>query len=182
MMAEFDMEAAIRRAEDISLPTDDKPGWEWSDSDKLACYERAIKAVGGARVLAWGTMIYACSGAATRSRLASSVERPKGCGWEHRVWLCLGVEGPQPLKEAHATVPCPFYCGRCPECKSPLAHDRWNEDETFGGLKDVLADTAYFSLPSVAQARKNVKIGYGGADYVDPTGKTNASRAERRRG
>jgi hypothetical protein len=133
-------------------------------------YDRALEAVGEAnRMLAWGTMIYACGG-----------KRPgpggNGCGWEHRVWLGVGCEGPKNLKDHGVTVPVPFMCGTCPECGGQLHHDRWNEDEDFKELRLIPEDAARFFLPDEDGIKASIQSNYGGADYEDPQGLTTRHR------
>ncbi len=141
------------------------------------------------RELGWGTMIYACSGTTARSalpeetirrgieeghitedeapRFRESIEAKPACGWEHRVWLGLGCEGPD--REGETYVPVPFVCGTCPNCGTgSLQHDRWNEDQSFGP-RPFPEDAPRFVLPAEEEWEKLAAKGYGGADYVDPT-------------
>lgn len=89
-------------------------------------------------LLGWGTMTYACD----------------RCGFEWKVWLGFGVEGPEALREHGLYVPSPFTAGTCPswpikpdattddrklfqhltKCDGRMGHVRWGEDETFGPL------------------------------------------------
>jgi hypothetical protein len=115
--------------------------------------------LGGAdpKKLAWLTMVYGCS----------------ECGWEHTVYCLIGVEGPPPLRESNRFIPSPFMCGHCPACRKPLSHIRWGDDKQIDPPgKNVPADTAYFSVPGRSQAKKYSKQNYGGAHYIDPTGRT----------
>lgn len=153
----------VRRANtfpELDLP---EPGPGWTDEHRLVYYRRCIDVVGENRDLAWGTMIYACKGE-TRGN--------PGCGWEHRVWLGIGVEGPPTLREVSATVPSPFFCGRCPRCGLGLAHDRWREDEEFDAPRPFPDDVARFIVPTIEKAQQFIDTSYGGADYIDPTGQT----------
>lgn len=85
--------------------------------------------------LGWGTMIYSC----------------EHCGFEWRVWLSLGVEGPPTLRDAELFVPAPFGGIRCPAwpiksgataeerarfqhmtaCTGSMSHVRFAADEEF---------------------------------------------------
>jgi hypothetical protein len=86
-------------------------------------------------LLGWGTMVYACD----------------RCGFEWKVWLALGVEGPPNVKSLGLYVPAPFKAGRCPSwpvkpdatpeeratfrhltrCDGEIGHVRFREDEEF---------------------------------------------------
>lgn len=109
------------------------------------------------RELCWATMVYACVG-------ENPSPQTSGCGWEHRVWLGVGVEGPPEVKERKEFIPCPFYCGRCPQCGARLAHERWNEDEEFEP-RPFPPGVSKFVVPTMAEAEKLASTGYGGADY-----------------
>lgn len=85
--------------------------------------------------LGWGTMTYAC----------------ETCGFEWKVWLTLGVEGPPSLREHDLYVPAPFTLSSCPAwpvnpdatederaglrhmhaCTGRMSHVRFREDEEF---------------------------------------------------
>lgn len=138
--------------------------------DYLAGYDRARRVADGYPPRAWATFIYACAG-------KKPSPESKGCGWEHRVWLMIGVEGPEPHKREGNTIPAPFFCGVCPDCGGSLHHDRWAEDEFFDHPGRALPpDVAYFSVPTPAEARQSASSGYGGAQYTDPTGRTTRGR------
>ena len=79
--------------------------------------------------LAHGTMLYRC----------------KDCGYEARIWLSLGVEGPEQLRDAGLYLPCPFIV-RClawiyepaadplqqyRPCEGEMPHVEWQRDERF---------------------------------------------------
>lgn len=155
---------------------------------------KASGAEGDWRDLGWGTMVYACSGTTARPPLPEEViqegirqrhikeadapalregiRAKEACGWEHRVWLGLGCEGPEQLKRDLATVPVPFICGRCPGCETgSLQHARWNEDEEFEP-RPIPPGAPRFLIPAEEEWSKLAIRGYGGADYVDPTGRT----------
>lgn len=128
-------------------------------------YERVIDGIPEAdRARAWGTMIYACMG--PRPAPGST-----GCGWLHRVWLGVGVEGPPDLRARELVVPAPMFCGACPRCEGMLGHDRWNEDEAWEP-RSFPTEVARFTVPDVAEARRLAGEGYGGANYEDPSGRT----------
>ena len=95
----------------------------------------------------WAMLYYACT---------------NGCGFQHRVWLGLGVEGPDELEEHR--VPCPFFCDVCPNCRERLAHDLWDKDEEFPPMA-IPAGAARFVLPDEAQARQFSSDNYVGAAY-----------------
>lgn len=185
------LDTIIKRAEPHKKPDKAIP----EGADYLREYRRVIDAVGEYRELAWGTMIYACHGQSAREPMPERVikegilsghftqeqaeaarqgrEEKPPCGWEHRVWLCLGIEGPERLKdEAKLYLPCPFYCGTCPQCGGGLAHDRWNEDTEFDP-RSLPRDVPYFVVPAIEKAKEFAEQAqYGGAEYIDPTGAT----------
>lgn len=146
-------------------------GWEWTDRHKLDMYLRVIDAVGSDGRLAWGTMTYACE-----SRSGPS------CGFEHRIWMLLGVEGPPALKAADLYVASPFFCGTCPGCGGGLVHTRWSDDEEWPTLRPLDPGVAFFRLPTRSEAAQHVRRNYMGAEYEDPTGRTirRPNRAGRR--
>jgi hypothetical protein len=80
----------------------------------------ALLAAQAARDLCWGTMRYRC----------------ESCGFDWRVWLALGVEGPASLKSRCLYMPCPFTIS-CPAwpnmqpCEGHMSHINWAEDERF---------------------------------------------------
>lgn len=97
--------------------------------------------------LAHGTMTYAC----------------EACKFEWVVWLGLGVEGPQVLRDANLYVPCAFTmpCRAWPVnpeatdeeraqyrhltvCTGTMSHVRWGEDENFPELRLVPDDAPRF--------------------------------------
>lgn len=150
------------------------------------------------RALAWGTMIYACSGTTERRPLSVAMiqggidgghitqeDAPRyrehvpakpPCGWEHRVWLGLGCEGPKRDEDEPAYIPVPFVCGTCPNCETgALQHDRWNEDQEFGP-RPFPEDAPRFVLPERDEWERLAVKGYGGADYLDPSGATTPGR------
>lgn len=117
--------------------------------------------------LGWGTMTYAC----------------EACGFEWRVWLGLGVEGPPSLREVGLYVACPFVVGRCPawpvkpgatdedrarfahltRCDGQMSHVRFAQDETFAPrlmpddaprfVLDTWYDAAQLVIPEPALIR-----------------------------
>lgn len=117
-----------------------------------AHYERMLSVLGEGRSLAWGSMIYACP----------------TCKWEHRVWLCIGVEGPPALRAHEAVIPAPFVAGRCPSCDESLSHAKWSQDETWDELRRVPDGQAHFIVPAADAAAEHARKGYGGADYIAP--------------
>lgn len=142
----------------------------------LYWYERVIEAVGDARECAWGTMTYACAGR------KPGPHGEGGCGWEHTIHLGVGCEGPTNLKDHKATIPVPFFCGTCPDCGGKLCHVRWGDDEDFRELRPIPDDAPRFLVPTIEEARASAAQNYGGAEYIDPTGKTtqHRNRAARR--
>lgn len=154
------------------------------------------------RRIGWATMVYACHGTGERRPLPEAVisegiaaghfeeeDRPRlaagraarpACGWEHRVWLTLGVEGPPALKgegeEYGPWIPSPMMCGTCPNCEGGLAHVRWNDDVQYEVPEPVPEDAPRFFVPEVREFERLAARGYGGADYVDPTGVTTPGR------
>lgn len=100
--------------------------------------------------LAHGTMTYECD----------------TCGFHWRVWLALGVEGPQALRDARLYVPAPFTVGSCPawpinpdateeeraqlrdmfRCPGRMAHVRFSEDERFGAPRLMPDEVPRFVL------------------------------------
>lgn len=141
-----------RRARDRSVRSNDP---------NLTNYVATINAAqhrfgDGFRKLVWSTMVYACVG-------RNPSPETHGCGWEHRVFLGVGIEGPWD-RGKDPLVPCPFYCGRCPKCGSRLAHERFGEDEIFDPILRP-PGVSHFVLPSIAVAEKSAAGGYGGADY-----------------
>lgn len=141
-------------------------------TDFLDNYQRVIDACEQTygddfRALAWGTMIYACQG----KRVPVTTMGALPCGFEHRVWLGLGVEGPPALKGRGLWVPAPFYCGRCPNCTGAVAHVRWHEDEEWEEPRPFERSVPRFLVPSRGKARRYARDNYGGANYVTyPTG------------
>jgi hypothetical protein len=118
----------------------------------------------GYRDLAWSKMTYACIGK-PGSRVACEPT------FEHAVWLGVGVEGPQALRDRKLFIPCPFICGKCPACGGSLSHVRWQEDAVFEPTT-IPGSVARFTLPTFKQARRLARNHYGGADYYDPSGRT----------
>lgn len=100
--------------------------------------------------LAHGTMNYRC----------------EVCGFEWEVWLGMGVEGPQALKNAGLFVPCAFVIGRCPAwpvradateeeraqlrdmgpCDGQMTHVEFSRDRRFDSPQMVPDDRARFVL------------------------------------
>jgi hypothetical protein len=123
--------------------------------------------------LGWGTMVYRC----------------EACGYEARVWLSLGVEGPQVLRDASLYLACPFTmrCWACagkpveagdplppaPFNKQPLngtmSHVRFDHDEHFDPLL-IPDNAARFVLPTAVWG------GSEGADIHVPSGALAAGR------
>jgi hypothetical protein len=157
----------LERADPVQRPSEDAP-WEF---DFGRHYEVVRKAIRSHRDLVHGTMTYACMGPRpTREEMAAAAPaaaRRKGCGYEHRVYLGLGVEGPEALREAGLVIPCPFYCGTCPECDSGMAHVRFADDEHFDP-RPRPDGVPYFVVPGKKSAADHAAAGYGGADYVGP--------------
>lgn len=93
-----------------------------------------IAVLDAVRGLAHATMRYRC----------------EDCGYVVEIWLALGVEGPEALREAKLYVPCPFTA-RCVSwklkdeyteeerkifqhlepCTGTLSHVEWNLDRSF---------------------------------------------------
>lgn len=178
------MAAKRERAEEAarSLPRQRESADVHYEVVALACREQW-----GAdwRDLGWATMIYACAGdfhgelAKIRAEgfegdAVAELQRRggAGCGFEHRVWLGVGVEGPKDTLDT-AYIPCPFVCGTCPECGSALQHDRWNEDERFDP-RPIPYAAARFAVPPASEWRGLAEKGYGGGSYHDPSGRTSA--------
>lgn len=157
----------------------------------------------GWRDLGWGTMVYGCSGTHERPPMPEGViqegirggyikeedaprlreGRPgkEPCGWEHRVWLGLGCEGPPALREDddESFIPVPFVCGTCPSCETgALQHVRWGEDEEFEPTK-IPDGRPRFLVPEEGEWEALAARGYGGADYVDPTGATTPTKEKK---
>lgn len=86
--------------------------------------------------LAWGTMTYRC----------------QACGFEWRIWLSLGVEGPPQFRASGLYLAAPFMV-RCPAwpgmkgCDGQMQHVRWIEDETFREPVLIPDAVARFVLP-----------------------------------
>lgn len=115
------------------------------------------------RDLGWGTMHYGCAGPQHDGGI--------GCGFQHQVWLGLGVEGPPEVRaDLDLFIPAPMGCGGCPDCGRRLQHIRWNSDEEFAPVA-IPDDAARFYVPTRRKWR--LLADYGGADYRDPTGRTN---------
>lgn len=139
---------AAERAQRPDVPRDESYGPVWEAT--------AARFPGvDPRTHALMTMLYRCDG--------TGPQHGGGCGWEHTVWLGLGVEA------GKVTVPCPMFCGRCPDCDGPLSHVEWNRDVTFEEPTPIPAGVARFVLPLKAKAREFAVSGYGGAEYIDPT-------------
>jgi hypothetical protein len=155
-----------RRFESVPVHPADDPFPTVNHYAKVRDAVHAIAPEEGER-RAWGTMIYACAGPL---HLRSG---DKGCGWEHRVWMLLGVEGPPELRKSGMYIPAPFFCGTCPECGGSLCHDRWDQDEEWEQPgRELPPAVAYFSVPAPPLAGQLARRGYGGAEYIDPTGRT----------
>lgn len=144
-------------------------------------YRKVRKAVGPQRRdLVWGSMIYACSGSKEdsmkkmeRVRQADSKEKQaqimregSGCGFERRVQLGVGCEGPPYLKEADSTIPVPFIAGCCQECGGTLQHVRWDEDENYGEERERAANLAAFLVPGKSTAARYAARGFAGAELL----------------
>jgi hypothetical protein len=115
-------------------------------------------------LLGRGTMTYQCD----------------ACGFEWKVWLAFGVEGPAELREHGLYVPAPFKAGRCPSwpvkpgatvedrrtfqhltrCEGQMGHVRWAQDEVFAPrlipddaprfVLDHWYDSAHLHIPEPA--------------------------------
>jgi len=73
----------------------------------------------------WGSMLYRC----------------ESCGYEERMYLEVGVEGPLGKKK----MPCPF-CITCPKCESlNMIHVDWDKDESFEA-RELKNGESYFKL------------------------------------
>lgn len=142
-------------------------------------YRRVRKAIPPRRRRkVWCSMVYRCAGPkedvgekvrqmedADSKEEAMKVLEESGCGFERRVFLGVGCEGPPELREANLVIPVPMYAGICPRCGSSLQHVRWNEDEAFEE-KDPPEDAAYFVVPGKATAARYAEGGYAGAELV----------------
>lgn len=128
------------------MPKDAEP-FHGDESQAAAALlvERAV------RDLCWGDMLYHCD----------------TCGFEWRVGLALGVEGPQSLRDRELYVPAPFTFS-CPAwakgdeqnalelppgtpnvkpCDGAMSHVQWGADRHFA-LPELLAeDVPRFVLP-----------------------------------
>lgn len=165
-----------------------------SPDDYLAQYERLIALLGGLREWVWGSMVYGCQDRPRpahppppnfdaiyndpRAKEHGYVKpeldadgnipaKPEGCGWDRRVYLCLGVEGPEWLRCDELYIPAPFVAGTCPQCGLPLSHARWADDETFEWPRPAPDGEALFLVPTESQAVDLAKRGYGGAYLRD---------------
>lgn len=164
----------------------------------LPWYEHVIAVVGDHTGLAWGAMLYSCTGHEGRGPRPVPPEwdeivasAPDGywdarggvpkivdgmfeaepaaspCGYEAWIWMGVGVEGPEALKERGATIPSPFGAGLCPGCgKGALLHTHWSRDETFATLRAFPDGIGRFVVPSIEKARELADRNYGGADYI----------------
>jgi hypothetical protein len=88
------------------------------------------------RDLCWGSMQYRC----------------KSCKYEWAVWMALGVEGPDTLKECRLYVPSPFIitCPTWPNmepCRGEMSHVDWGSDCIFYAPKVPPDDVPRFVLP-----------------------------------
>jgi hypothetical protein len=154
-------------------PTD---GYERYYEDARA----AIAAQGWHNDLVWGSMVYACQGdfhgALERAREAGESTDPVfrksatgelGCGYERRIFMGVGVEGPNVLREQKRFIPSPAHAGRCPKCGSSMAHVRWNDDEEFEP-RPVRPEEPYFRVPARARGIAFARQGYGGGELLEP--------------
>lgn len=142
--------------------------------------EGLVASTGYDPATAWGTMTYGCMG-------LRPTPGSEGCGFEHTVYLGLGIEGPAVLRDADAIIPSPAFCGSCPKCGGSLGHTDWNRDETFALPVPVPDTAARFRVPTPEEARTLAAVNYGGAEYEDPSGETTSrqrrpNRAQRRGG
>lgn len=73
----------------------------------------------------WGSMIYHCD----------------TCGYEKRMYLEVGVEGPPGKKK----MPCSFYI-KCPMCGAlDMNHIDWHRDEAFKP-REIKRGESYFRI------------------------------------
>lgn len=89
------------------------------------------------------------------------------CGYEHKIWLGVGVEGPPSIRALDCCVPSPFYCGKCPQCGGEMVHVRWREDEEFKPRPFTDSDLPRLVVPSPEKAKEYVESGYGGGEFVE---------------
>lgn len=131
----------------IALAATNKPTFESGEVEPPIPHVILVREA--VALLGWGTMTYACD----------------ACGFEWKVWLGLGVEGPEALRTAGLYVASPFTIGRCPawpikpgataaeraqfrhltQCTGSMSHVRWAEDEEFAPLL-IPDDAARFVL------------------------------------
>lgn len=141
---------------------------------------RKVRKEGGParRRRVWGSMVYRCRGvrqdpgetlkkmeAAGSKEGAAKVLEGEGCGFERRVYLGIGCEGPPALKEAGLFLPVPMYAGVCENCGGGLMHVRWGEDEEFAE-KDAPPDAALFIVPGKSTAARFAESGFAGAELI----------------
>lgn len=146
-------------------------------------YRKVRKAVSPARRRrVYASMVYRCQGKRFREASASgSAEEAakaleeSGCGFEHRIYLGIGCEGPPALKEAGTWIPVPMHAGVCQNCGGGMIHVRWNEDEEFGE-KDAPEGAALFIVPGKGTANGYSVRGYGGAELIRTEGEKAAIR------
>jgi hypothetical protein len=122
------------------------------------------------RKLAWATFIYACHGDMRRQTGQRNFDPSKitGCGYEHRIWLGVGVEGPPDAKAQGLVIPSPMFAGSCPKCGGMMGHVRWNEDETWDEPREIPEDVHRLLVPSSRKSKKLAKSNYGGGQLVAP--------------
>lgn len=103
----------------------------------------------------WGTMTYGCA---------------DGCGFQRTVQLGIGVEGTRTWKDEDYTIPCPFMAGKCPRCGRMMSHIQWFRDTQFPPRPRGAIDSQipYFRVPSLEKSEEYVRLGYGGAELVEP--------------
>lgn len=144
-------------------------------------YRKVRKAVGPRRRgLVWGSMVYGCTGdkeasakmmervrqAGSKEEQAKIMQAGSGCGFERRVLLGVGCEGPPALKEAGLTIPVPFMAGVCEECGGGLQHIKWNLDNDYGEERERAVNLAAFLLPGKSTAARYAQEGFGGAELI----------------
>lgn len=146
-------------------------------------YRKVRKAVSPARRRrVWGSMVYRCQGSKQESmerfreasasgsaEEAAKALEESGCGFEHRIYLGIGCEGPPELKESKTWIPVPMNAGVCPDCGGGMMHVRWGEDEEFAE-KDPPEGAALFIVPGKSTAAGYAERGYAGAELIRTEG------------
>lgn len=96
--------------------------------------------------LGWSTMAYRCG----------------QCRFEWDVWLALGVEGPEALREGNLYVAAPFgmSCRASPKmqaCAGTMSHVRLGQDKVFGPTL-IPDDAPRFVLPHMIQGSEGATL------------------------